>query len=290
MAHCNNIFAVEMKGNNEECFPIIEKILNEVLNNVCKKILIFSLDYDRCSNCKSKLTNSRMKFNDFYEKKAGRKEKYVENNKKTCELFDKHIFSICKQHQDYDKFCVTGSYRQDYEIDEFNCKYGNDFYRSYESYFKAYMGYSLLGNEIEGMTTVPNGEMWKISNSLGLDFWPILYADGDLPDGIASFDKSLSVLNNPPKKLLDANNKPIDIKYSMNKKALILSQFAKAENRWPGANIKIVFYDDKIEYLKSVSELKLRSNWELTTVHFNSGSTYKGIVSELPKNVTFSKM
>ena len=97
MAHCNNIFAVEMKGNNEECFPIIEKILNEVLNNVCKKILIFSLDYDRCSNCKSKLTNSRMKFNDFYEKKAGRKEKYVENNKKTCELFDKHIFEIILQ-------------------------------------------------------------------------------------------------------------------------------------------------------------------------------------------------
>ena len=96
--------------------------------------------------------------------------------------------------------------------------------------------------------------------------------------------------NSSLKKLLDANNKPIDIKYSMNKKALILSQFAKAENRWPGANIKIVFYDDKMEYLKSVSELKLRPNWELITVHFDCGSTYEGIISKAPKIVTFSKM
>ena len=53
--------------------------------------------------------------------------------------------------------------------------------------------------------------MGKIFKALDIEFWKIMYADGDGEVGSAMKNKRLTVENNFPRKLLGANDKPISL-------------------------------------------------------------------------------
>ena len=250
-----------------------EVIKNKEISN--ENILLVSLDYDGCSVAITadwdSCWTSRCKMNDFYEKEAKLEGNSVKLAKENSESIKNHIKSQVKdfleKYPDGKVIGVCGSYRQDYGIDVFNKNRQNQGYSIYDNHFK---GVVAKGNE--NLVCIENGDMEKIFKALDIEFWKIMYADGDGEVGSAMKNKRLTVENNFPRKLLGANDKPIRFKYNMDKKALIASQFAKAENRWPKANINMLFYDDKVEYIKSASKVPRRENWKFTGFHYDCTS------------------
>ena len=248
------------------------------------KVLLFSFDWDACTFImnadfpNSSLTQ-RFKMRDFYEKQAGRPIWILDLAKKNSQNFQNHVNKVKANFPNAEIAAVPGTYRQDQQICKFNQQHHNKGYLIYDNYFKG-----VVSKNKQERVCIEDGDFHKILKKLNIPLWPIFYADGDGEVGSAMRNEKLTVENNPPTKLLGADDKPIKFKYNMDKKALIASQFAKAENRWPNHEIHIYFYDDQLKYIKAGESVPRRDNWHFHGVHFDSQPLFIG-KEAFPKKV-----
>ncbi len=241
-------------------------------------ILLITLDYDACAAIltvlfeglfPSKTSSIRKRFemdNHYYNR--GTLEKAIEIAKNLLRDIKRRVKEFKQKHPEGKVIGLNGSYRQDSNIDNINRDNHNnpltveiDYYE-YNSYFK---GVIPSGND--GLICVKDGDFDCIFKLLGIDYIPQCYADGDGEVGCSLGFEEMTVDNNRPKKLRNALGERIK-RHTMNKQGLVECHFAKMQNRFPGANFEMVFYDDRKKYLKSIKQTPLRENESVKTIHF----------------------
>ena len=241
-------------------------------------ILLITLDYDACAailtmlfeaNFPNKVSSihQRLKMQDYYFDE-GVVEKAMKLAMNLSNDIKRRVKEFKAKHPNGTVIGLNGSYRQDYDIDTGNRCSHNDQqiigydYHPYNDYFKG-----VIPSGKDGLICVEDGDMDYIFKWLGIDYIPQCYADGDGEVGCSLGKMDMTVYNNKPKKLKNALGKPIK-QHDMSKRGLVEAHFAKIENRFPGADIKMVFYDDNKGYLGSIKKTPMKENWSVKTMQF----------------------
>lgn len=262
---------------------------NNVVGGICEyygikkvkvnQVLLITLDYDACGailtmlfedNFPNKVSCLRKRFEmqDHYHN-YGAVETSLEIARNLFDDIKERVNSFKEKYPDGKVIGLNGSYRQDCEIDDFNRENHNNIEKvgfDYYIYNNAFKG--VIPSGTNSLVCIEDGDFDCIFKLLDIEYLPQLYADGDGAPGCCRGNINMTVYNNRPKILRNAEGKRIKA-HRENKKGLVEAHFAKIENRFPNANIEMVFYDDVVKYLCSISKVKRKENWSLKTIHFD---------------------
>jgi hypothetical protein len=155
-----------------------------------------------------------------------------------------------------------------------------------------------LGN----LVCVEDGNFDFIFKLLGIEYMPQLYADGDGETGSSRGKMEKSVKESfwqlKRSTLKNAIGEPIQEHgqgrggVEGDKQGLVEFHFAKMAERFPGAELQMVFYDDKTELLKDIEKkVPMKTSWSFTAVPFDaffpeSGVDKDGFMPEVRDTVT----
>ena len=319
MATQQNVFMTEAEVNSlcfmmesQGCSPDeIELMFARIYGDIrefhvpkeVQHILLITLDYDACAAIltilfegkfphKISAIRKRCEMTDYYHPESGNLEKAIKLAYNLLRDIKRRVEEFKQKHPNGKVFGLNGSYRQDSDIDNFNRDNHNNpatvgvDYRQYDSYppFKG-----VIPSGKDGLICVEDGDMDYIFKLLGIEYIPQCYADGDGEAGCSLGLTDMTVVNNRPKKLLNALGERIK-PHTMDKKGLVECHFAKMQKRFPGANFEMLFYDDKPKYLKSIKQTPLRENESVKTIHFEGWpDTDAPIPTEVFADVTYKK-
>lgn len=241
-----------------------------------KNVLLVTLDFDCCSAIatllfegifpnKNSSIRRRFEMDDYYNGNGSLKKgiKLAENFVADIRV---RIKNFKDEHPDGIVIGLNGSYRQDCEIDTFNRNYQNITssinYHKYNAYFNG-----VVPSGTNGLVCVRGGDLEYIFKLLEIDYIPQCYADGDGEAGCSLGRMDLTVVNNRSKKLKNALGEPIK-SHGENKQGLVEFHLAKMQQFYPGANVHMLFYDDKLKYLNSIKKTPLRETESVTAIYF----------------------
>ncbi|MAZ45569.1 MAG: hypothetical protein CMD74_02550 [Gammaproteobacteria bacterium] len=183
---------------------------------------------------------------------------------------NRRVEAFKNKHPDGIVYLLNGSYRQSYWIDTMNRDnqnipdvVGGINYREYEPYHPG-----VIPSNSNGLVCHQDGDLKYVAMLFPeAEYIPFAYADGDGPPGCSHGVMEMTCVNNRPKNLKNALGEPIQ-PHGPDKQGLVECHFAKIEKRHPGAEIKMVFYDDKKKYLRSIKETPMKKNWSVDAIHY----------------------